>query len=127
MEAMETSPKQIAQDFLKLCVKGEARKAFGLYTAPNFRHHNVYFKGDAESLIVAMENNAKQMPNKAFEIQRVLGDGDLVATHSHVRPRPEDFGSAVVHIFRFEDGKIAELWDMSQAVPVTSPNKNGMF
>lgn len=122
-----TTPKEIAQDFIKLCAKGESRKAFGLYAAPNFRHHNVYFKGDAESLMTAMENNAKQMPNKAFEIQRVLEDGDLVAVHSHVRPRPEDFGSAVVHILRFEAGKIAEFWDIGQAVPVTSPNKNGMF
>jgi predicted SnoaL-like aldol condensation-catalyzing enzyme len=34
---------------------------------------------------------------------------------------------AVVHILRFEQGKIVEMWDVSQQVPKDSPNKLGMF
>lgn len=119
--------KQIAQDFLQLASKGRAREAFSMYVGNGFKHHNVYFKGDAESLMSAMEENAKKTPAKIFEVKRALQDGDLVAVHSHVLQNPGDRGAAVVHIFRFENGQIMELWDMGQAVPEETVNENGMF
>jgi predicted SnoaL-like aldol condensation-catalyzing enzyme len=51
-----------------------------------------------------------------------------VITHSLVTR--QDAGApaiAVVHIFRFEQGRIAELWDLGQPISKDSPNKNGMF
>jgi predicted SnoaL-like aldol condensation-catalyzing enzyme len=50
-----------------------------------------------------------------------------MATWSHVRQNPDDPGAALVHIFRFEGDRIVELWDIAQAIPADSPNKNGMF
>ena len=77
--------KQTAIDFLMLASKGNSKEAFSKYVGKNFKHHNIYFKGDGESLMIAMEDNAKKNPNKIFDIKRSLEDGDLVATHSHVR------------------------------------------
>lgn len=119
--------KEIALDFLYLAAKGASRQAFRKYVSENFKHHNVYFKGDAETLMTAMEENAQQVPNKIFEVKHALADGDLVAVHSHVRPTPDSLGYAVMHIFRFEGGKIAELWDFGQEVPADMINENGMF
>jgi predicted SnoaL-like aldol condensation-catalyzing enzyme len=62
-----------------------------------------------------------------LEIQRTLEDGDLVAAHSCVRQKPGELGAAVVQIFKFQDDRIVELWDMGQPVPENSPNENGMF
>jgi predicted SnoaL-like aldol condensation-catalyzing enzyme len=50
-----------------------------------------------------------------------------VAVHSRVRQTPGDPGGAVVHLFRFEGDRIAELWDIGQPVPAESVNDNGMF
>jgi hypothetical protein len=36
-------------------------------------------------------------------------------------------GVAVVHIFRFEGERIAELWDVGPPVPAENPNTVGMF
>ena len=119
--------KQIATDFLMLASKGNARAAFSKYVGKDFKHHNIYFKGDGESLMIAMEDNAMKNPNKIFDIKRSLQDGDLVATHSHVRQKPGDPGAAVVHIFRFDADKIAELWDLGQPVPLETVNENGIF
>jgi predicted SnoaL-like aldol condensation-catalyzing enzyme len=119
--------KEIALDFLQLAAKGESREAFSKYVGSNFKHHNVYFKGDAETLMTAMEENGKVAPGKIFEVKRALQDDDLVAVHSHVRPTPDSLGFAVMHIFRFESNKIAELWDFGQAVPEEMINENGMF
>jgi predicted SnoaL-like aldol condensation-catalyzing enzyme len=33
----------------------------------------------------------------------------------------------VIHIFRFEHDRIAELWDVGQPISKDSPNENGMF
>ncbi|MDF9798697.1 putative SnoaL-like aldol condensation-catalyzing enzyme [Catalinimonas alkaloidigena] len=119
--------KEIAQDFLQLAAQGASREAFRKYVGQNFKHHNAYFKGDGQTLMLAMEEDARQNPDKIFEIQRALEDGNLVAVHSRISQKPEDLGMAVMHIFRFEEGKIAELWDFGQAVPPNMPNENGMF
>jgi predicted SnoaL-like aldol condensation-catalyzing enzyme len=119
--------KEVAQDFLILAAEGKSREAFSLYAANGFRHHNVHFKGDAETLIKAMEENARASPGLFFEIKRTLHDGDLVAVHSYVRQNNTDPGMALIHIFRFEADRIIELWDFGQAVPSETVNENGMF
>ncbi len=124
---MNSDYKQIAVDFLIQASKGRSREAFNRYVGKNFKHHNTYFKGDAETLINAMEENAKKHPNKVFEIKRSLQDGNLAATHSFVRQNPDDPGAAVVHIFRFENDKIVELWDLGQPVPLETVNENGIL
>jgi predicted SnoaL-like aldol condensation-catalyzing enzyme len=119
--------KQMASDFLMLASKGHAKEAFDKYIGKGFKHHNIYFKGDSESLMRAMEDNAMKNPDKILDIKRILQDGNLVATHSFVRQRPDDPGGAVVHIFRFENDKIVELWDLGQPVPLETVNEYGIF
>jgi len=119
--------KEIAQEFLKLAAKGHSHEAFRLYVSKDFKHHNVYFRGDADTLMLAMEESAKTNPNKIFTIHHVLEDGNLVVVHSHLQQTLTDLGTAVVHILRFESDKIIELWDLGQAVPDKMINENGMF
>jgi predicted SnoaL-like aldol condensation-catalyzing enzyme len=121
------SRKAAAMDFLRLAGSGRPREAFAKYAAAGFTHHNPWFGGDAESLIVGMEESAAQNPGKVLTIQRALEDGDLVAVHSRVQQNPADRGGAVVHIFRFEQDRVAELCDVGQPVPEHSPNQHGMF
>lgn len=122
-----TDISEAASDFLRLVASGRIREAYSKYVGASFRHHNPFFHGDAESLMVAMEEDAAANPNKVLEVQRILRDGNLVAVHSWVRQRPSDLGASIVHIFRFEGDLIAELWDVGQAVPEDSPNEHGMF
>ena len=103
------------------------REAFQKYLDPDLIHHNPYFKGNAESLMQGMAENAAQFPEKLLEVQRALEDGDLVAVHSHVRLKRGERGIALVHIFRFQDDRIVELWDLGQPVPESTINENGMF
>jgi hypothetical protein len=34
---------------------------------------------------------------------------------------------SVVHMFRFEQGLIAELWDIGQVISPDCPNSDGLF
>lgn len=121
------SLKKIAIDFMTLVAEGKVAEAYERHVGPGFRHHNPHFRGDARSLKEAMEANAAKNPDKILEIQRALQDGEHVAVFSRVRQHPGDRGGALVHIFRFEDKHIAELWDIGQAVPEKLVNENGMF
>jgi predicted SnoaL-like aldol condensation-catalyzing enzyme len=123
---MSIDRKQAAGEFLRLAASGKVREAYAKHIAPDFRHHNAWFRGDRESLLTAMEENARKNPNKSFEIQRAIEEGDLVAVHSKLR-MGDGKEHAVVHIVRFDGEKIAEMWDVGQAVPADSPNENGMF
>jgi len=121
------SQKDIATEFLMLAAAGRATEAFARYVGSGFRHHNGYFPGDADSLMIAMDENAKQFPGKTLDVKIAVEEGDKVATLSKVVHTPGEKGAAVVHIFRFAGGKIAELWDVGQAIPDESPNQYGMF
>lgn len=69
----------------------------------------------------------KAYPNKILKIKKAIQENDTVAVYSHLKQNPEDLGGEVVHIFRFQDDQIVELWDLGQPIPEDSPNKNGMF
>ena len=121
------SNREIAMSFFDLLESREFRKWFDKHTSQDFIHHNQYFKGDRESLILAIEEDARNNLDKQVEIKMTLEDGDLVTTYSHVKQNPDDPGFALVHIFRFVDSRIVEIWDINQAILEDSPNKNGMF
>jgi len=124
---MSDSNKGVATSFLNLASSGRVDEAYSKFVGNGFRHHNAFFEGSMESLRAGMKENAIQNPAKVFEVKRVIAEGDFVVTHSHVQQKAGDLGAAVVHIFRFENGKIVELWDLGQPIPENSPNQYGMF
>ena len=124
---MADSNKNAAVSFLKMAASGKVQEAYSKFVGEGFRHHNPFFEGSAESLQAGMQANALQNPDKVMDVKRVIAEGELVAVHSHVQQKPGDRGAAVVHIFRFENGRIVELWDLGQPVPDESSNQFGMF
>jgi len=124
---MSDSNKGVATSFLNLASSGRVDETYSKFVGNGFRHHNAFFEGSMESLRAGMKENAIQNPAKVFEVKRVIVEGDFVVTHSHVQQKPGDLGAAVVHIFRFENGKIVELWDLAQPIPENSPNQYGML
>ncbi len=124
---MADSNKNAAVSFLKLASSGRVSEAYAKFVGDGFRHHNPFFEGSAQSLQAAMKENAVQNPHKAIEVKRVIAEGEFVVVHFHVKHKPGDLGAAVVHIFRFEQGRIVELWDLGQPVPEKSPNQYGIF
>ena len=122
-----SSHKDAATSFLRMAAAGDVQRAFETFVAPNFRHHNPHFRGDADSLAAAMAENAAQNPSKTLHVERVIEEGDLVAVHGRVKLNADSPEVALVHIFRFEGDRVAELWDIGQPAPEQSPNEYGMF
>jgi len=121
------SKKEIALDFLKTVAARNVRQAYDKHIAPNFIHHNQFFKGDRQTLMTAMQEAAREKSMKALDVKQCFEDGNFVIVHSHIKQFPEDRGGIVIHIFRFEGDKVVELWDMGQPIIEDSPNEHGAF
>lgn len=69
----------------------------------------------------------EKFPNSHSEIKRSFVDGDYVILHVHAVREPGTRGNAIIDIFKLEDGKIVEHWDVVQPVPENPANNNTMF
>ena len=119
--------REIATSFLKLVIEGKVREAYDKYVSQELIHHNPYFEGTRNALLEAMDADSKQHPHKLMEFKMTFEEGNLVATYSHIKHTPEALGFAAVHMFRIENGKIIEMWDVVHILTEDSPNENGMF
>ena len=119
--------KDAAVSFLEMASTGKVDEAYSKFVGDGFKHHNPYFEGSAEALHAAMKENAIQNPAKAIDVKRVIAEGEFVMVHFLVKHKLDELGAAVMQIFRFENGKIVEMWDLGQEIPEETPNQYGMF
>jgi predicted SnoaL-like aldol condensation-catalyzing enzyme len=126
-ETISQSHKNSAIDFLKLVTSGRIDEAYKKHVDLSGKHHNCYFPSGLQVLKNAMIENHKQFPVKHYSVKNVVGDGDLVAVHGHLVFKEGEPGMVVVHLFRFDGGKIVEFWDCGQQIPADMPNKDGVF
>jgi predicted SnoaL-like aldol condensation-catalyzing enzyme len=105
----------------------QPEEAAAKYIGDRYIQHNPQAADGPEAFIGFVKGLAQQFPEASLEIKRVIAEGDLVVTHSLLRMAPDDRGMAVVDIFRLEDGKVVEHWDVLQPVPETAANDNTMF
>jgi predicted SnoaL-like aldol condensation-catalyzing enzyme len=69
----------------------------------------------------------EKFPNSRSEIKRSFVEGDYVILHVHAIREPGTRGNAIIDIFKLENGKIVEHWDVVQPIPENSANSNTMF
>ena len=118
--------KKIVQGWHELALR-KPEEAVANYIGPNYRQHNPGATDGSESLIKTMKWFTQNFPELRMETKRIIAEGDYVVLHSHLILKPGDRGSAVVEIFRLENGKIVEHWDVMQPVPEKAANTNTMF
>ncbi len=97
------------------------------FVRADYIQHNPLASNGAEALKNFAAGLHQQFPDTKYDIKRVISEDDLVVVHSNLVLTPGSRGSAVFDIFRFQDGKIAEHWDVLQDVPGSSVNGNDMF
>jgi predicted SnoaL-like aldol condensation-catalyzing enzyme len=130
--------KKLVIDFLDEMLRGGGPEAaFDKYCHPtNYIQHNPRLvNGKAGFLEFA--RNASLCEGFAFEVRRMAAEDDLVwlqaeATGFHWsdEPNPVDPKSlrhVFMDIFRVEDGKLVEHWDIYQRIPPYTANGNDMI
>ncbi|MGM8227400.1 nuclear transport factor 2 family protein [Cellvibrio sp. ARAG 10.3] len=87
-----------------------------LYT-PNYIQHNPNIPQGRDSLQMIVNDLSQDV---YYEPGLIIAEGDLVAIHGRIRGWA-DVPQVVIDLFRIEDGKLAEHWDVLQnEVPVTA-------
>ena len=120
MTLQHDANKERAIQFLELASSGEVDAAYARYASPSGKHHSPHFAAGFIALRAAMQENHRQFPDKRITIKHLIGEDDMVAVHSHVVLEPGDLGVATLHLFRFEDREIVELWDFGQPIQADS-------
>lgn len=88
--------------------------------------HNPLVADGKQGFIDYFERMQAEYPGKHMRVLRIIGEGDLVALHTHqVWPGIDDY--VTMDFFRFDaDGRIVEHWDAVQKIPAEAMNTNGM-
>ena len=119
--------KRIATEFYDAAINRKDFAAASQYLGGNYRQHNPTAADGADGLRAFIDFLKMRYPNQRGEIKRVIAEGDLVMLHVHSTRGDETPGRAIVDIFRIENGKVVEHWDVIQDIPATPANQNGMF
>lgn len=119
--------KAVAAHVLKGAFERGDTAVVDRFVRADYIQHNPLAADGPEALKNFAVGLHQQFPDTEYDIKRVIAEGDLVVVHSNLVLTPGSRGLAVMDIFRFQDGKIAEHWDTLQDVPDSSVNGNDMF
>jgi len=124
-DANKTFVRSFVEDIL---VNGKMDKLAGYFDGDNYIQHNPQIPDKLSGLGATLEALAKQgIFLKYDKIHKVLGEGNfvLVVSEGHFG---KDY-NAFYDLFRVENGKIAEHWDVIEPIPTKESwkNANGKF
>jgi len=119
--------KQAVLEFYDKALNQKDFEAASKYFGPRYIQHNPGAPDGIEGFKAFIALRKEKFPNAKSEIKRAFADGDYVILHVHAMREPGERGVAVVDIFRLENGKIVEHWDVVQPIPEKTANNNGMF
>lgn len=95
--------------------------------AEDYIQHNPFVPDGRAPFVDYFKGYFAENPDAKARIVRSAADGDLIWLHIESTNGDKSPPVAIVDIFRVEDGKIAEHWDVIQEVPANPANKNTMF
>ncbi len=93
----------------------------------NYKQHGALATDGLAGLRDFLTDAQTRFPDVDLKIVRAFADDDFVIFHVRGRLAPTEPEAAIVDIFRMENDKIAEHWEVIQEVPETLMHNNGMF
>lgn len=117
-----------AKDFWNRFFNQKDLTAIDDYLALPYIQHNPYITDGIEVFkeyfVQAFKEHLKE---SNYEIKSITSSGALVYIHNLKKNNSKELGSAGMDIFRFENGKIVEHWDIIQEMPQNNLNPHPMF
>jgi predicted SnoaL-like aldol condensation-catalyzing enzyme len=126
-DKQEEQNKKTVAEFYEKAINQKDFEAASKYMGPRYTQHNPMATDGPGGLKGYLQFLRAKYPDSHSEIKRVIADGDYVILHVHAVREPGTRGSAIVDIFKLENGKIVEHWDVIQEIPEKAANANGMF
>ena len=119
--------KQAVLAFYKAGLNQKDYATASRYFGPSYVQHNPTAADGKEGFAKSIERLRANYPDSRNKIRQVFADSDFVILHVLEKLHPDDRGNGIVDVFRLEDGKIVERWDLKQSIPDHPANQNGMF
>ncbi|MGA2664119.1 MAG: nuclear transport factor 2 family protein [Nitrososphaerales archaeon] len=108
----------------EIFISGRMEKLAGYFDGDRYAQHNPHVADGLSGLGKAMEAWSRQgVVLKYDRIHRVLAEGNFVLTVGE--GSLSGTHSAFYDLFRVEDGKVSEHWDVVEAIPPLDQRKNG--
>jgi predicted SnoaL-like aldol condensation-catalyzing enzyme len=129
-ETMPASARDIVVNFYNAALNEKNPEKALSFLGHKYIQHNPHVPDGIEGFVKFIEFRRDRFPGARNEIKRVIAEGDLVALHVHSVVIPGSPGRQIVDIFRVENGKVVEHWDVIQEIPVAifpPINDNGLF
>jgi len=126
IDELEANKKTVAA-FEDAALNQKDFDAASKYLGGRYIQHNPNAADGPEGLKGYIAFLKDKFPNSRSEIKHIFADGDYVIVHDHAVREPGTRGLAIVNIYRLENGKVVEHWDVIQQIPETAANGNGMF
>ncbi len=126
-DARPEANKSTVMAFYEAAINGKDFEAAAKFIGERYVQHNPLIADGIDGFKTFVGYLQATFPKLRAEIKRIFADGDFVIVHTHGVREPGQRGSAIVDIFRLEDGKIVEHWDVMQPIPENASNQNGMF
>jgi predicted SnoaL-like aldol condensation-catalyzing enzyme len=123
----QAANKKTVVAFYEAAINQKDFAAASQFIGPRYTQHNPNAADGSEGFKRFIEFLREKFPNAHSEIKKVFADGDYVILHVHAMREPGTRGNAIIDIFKLENGKIVEHWDVVQPIPEQSANNNGMF
>lgn len=124
---IQEANKQIVTKFYQKALNEKDFTAAQTYLGSWYIQHNPAAQDGLDGLKNYISYLKNTYPQSHSEIKRIIADGDYVVVHVHSVLNPGTKGHAIIDIFRLENNKIYEHWDVIQPIPEESANNNGMF
>ncbi|MBU9709003.1 nuclear transport factor 2 family protein [Paenibacillus sp. AK121] len=121
--------KTLIRKFVDDVLVGKNRAALeSYYSGDQYIQHNPLFGDGVSSLKQALSAAGQGASIGYDQVHMVLGEGNFVLVVSELKS-PKGTSAAVYDLFRVENGKIAEHWDVVQEIPAKTEwkNTNGKF
>jgi predicted SnoaL-like aldol condensation-catalyzing enzyme len=126
-DQQEEANKKTVVAFYEAALNQKDFTAARKYMGPRYTQHNPTAPDGPDGFKKFIDFLREKYPQSHSDIKQAFADGDYVILHVHAKREPNTAGSAIVDIFKLENGKIVEHWDVIQPVPDKSANSNGMF
>ena len=126
-DKQEEANKKTVIAFYEAAINQKDFTAAQKYMGPRYTQHNPTAPDGIEGFKAFLGFLREKFPDGHSEIKRAFADGDYVILHVHSVREKDSRGRAIVDIFKLEDGKIVEHWDVVQEIPEKPANSNGMF
>ncbi len=119
--------KQLVLDFYRKLIGEKDFEAARPYMGSEYRQHAPYAADGHAGVAEWVHKFKESFPEHHYEVKKVIAEGDYVVLHLHGKSGLHPYGESVVDIFRIENGKVVEHWDVIQPIPESADNANTMF